>query len=133
MQTLETSSFRRRILVADALASGATGLLMAFGAGTLQDLLGLPGELLRGAGWSLLPFAALLALLSRHGTLPRAAVVAVIAVNAAWVAGSFLLLVAGGLAPSALGYAFVVGQALTVALLAEMEYVGLGKSPVLAG
>lgn len=31
-------------------------------------------------------------------------------------------------APSPLGYAFVIAQALVVALLAELEYVGLRKA-----
>ena len=53
---------------------------------------------------------------------------AVIATNGAWVLGSFLLLLVPGIAPSGLGYAVVIGQALAVAVLAEMEYVGLRRS-----
>ena len=45
----------RLALVADAVASGATGLLMFAGAGLLAGLLGLPDELLRYAGDVLLP------------------------------------------------------------------------------
>jgi len=52
----------------------------------------------------------------------------VIAINAAWVAGSVLLLLSGRIEPNILGYAFILGQALAVAGFAEMQYVGLRKS-----
>jgi hypothetical protein len=48
------SSFRRA-LIADAAASGATGLLLLAGAGLLDRLLGLPTAFLRGAGLLLVP------------------------------------------------------------------------------
>jgi hypothetical protein len=132
MSALGTSTFLRRILVADGLISGATGLLMALGAGTLQELLAVPAPLLRTVGLSLVPFAILVAWLSRRAALPRAAVVAVIVVNAAWVAGSALLLLAGGIEPNAMGYAFIVGQAVAVAVLAGMQYLGLREFSALA-
>jgi hypothetical protein len=113
--------------VADAAISGATGLLMALGAGVLAGLLGLPAGLLRYAGLSLLPFAALVVLLARRDPPSHPSVWAVIGVNAAWVAGSILLLLSGAVAPNGLGYAFVVGQALAVALFAELQYVGLRR------
>jgi hypothetical protein len=61
-------------------------------------------------------------------TLPRGAVLAVIAGNGAWVAASVLVLLAGVLRPSALGYAFVLGQAAAVAVLAEVEAVALRRA-----
>jgi hypothetical protein len=39
-----------------------------------------------------------------------------------------VLLASGWVAPTALGYAFVLGQALVVAILAECEYLGLRRS-----
>ena len=62
----------RLALVADAVASGATGLLMFAGAGLLAGLLGLPDELLRYAGVVLLPFAAFVAYVGTRGDIPRA-------------------------------------------------------------
>jgi ABC-type proline/glycine betaine transport system permease subunit len=72
----------------------------------------------------LVPFAALLAVVATRARISRAAVWTIIAANAAWTIGSFGLL-AVGIAPTALGYAFVIAQALAVAILAELEYTGL--------
>ena len=128
MATLETTSFLRRILLLDAAVSGAAGLAMGIGAGALEEWLGVPATLLRYAGWSLLPFAGLLVALARSEALPRAAVVGVIVLNGAWVVASVVVLVGGGFRPNVLGYVFVLGQAGAVAVLAEMEAVGLRKA-----
>jgi hypothetical protein len=133
MSKLGTSLFLRRILLADGVISAATGLLMAFGAETLQPLLGVPATLLRYAGWSLVPFALLVVSLSRQEAPPRAGVITVIALNAAWVAASvLLLLLPGWIHPTGLGYAFILVQAAAVAVLGEMQYVGLRGSSALA-
>jgi hypothetical protein len=116
------------VLVADATISGMTGLLMVVDAGALEGMLGVPAALLRYAGLSLLPFAALVFGLSRRDSLPRPCVWAVIALNAAWVAASVWLPLSGWISPNALGYAFILGQAFAVAVFAEMQYVGLRKS-----
>jgi len=126
--SMPANSFLRRILVLDALASGGTGLLMALAAAPLEDWLGVPATLLRYAGWCLIPFAGLLVLLARSQALPAGAVVGVIVLNGLWVVGSIVVLLAEVIQPSALGYAFVVGQAVVVALLAEMETVGLRRA-----
>ena len=52
------SSFLRQGLLADAVITGATGLVMLFGADVLASLLALPEALLRSAGLALLPFVA---------------------------------------------------------------------------
>src|SRR5262249_5796491 len=123
----ETTSFLSRILLIDAAISGAAGVLMVAGATALAEWLAVPAGVLRYAGWSLLPFAVLVTLLSRRPDLPGRAVVAVIALNAAWVVASVGVLLARLLQPNALGYAFVLGQAAAVAVLTEMEAVGLRR------
>ena len=122
------SSFVRRILVADALISGATGLLMLTGSGLLEALLGVPSALLQYAGASLLPFAVAVAWLARRDDISRVGVWAVIAANALWAADSVVLLFTGWVEPTTLGYAFIVFQALVVAGLAELQYVGLRRA-----
>ncbi len=117
-------NFLRSVLWADAIASGATGLMMAAGAGMLENLLGLPSGLTREAGLILVPYAALVAIVATRAQISGAAVWVFIVVNAAWTIGSIGLLV-GGLAPTALGYAFVIAQALVVAILAELQYAGV--------
>lgn len=111
----------RRVLLADAAVSGLTGLALWLGSALAAPLLQLPPALLRGAGLSLLPFAAFVAFVATRAQPSRLALWLVIGVNALWVLDSGLLLL-GPVAPSALGYAFVIGQALVVALFAELEY-----------
>jgi hypothetical protein len=125
---LNPSPLLRHTLVADAVISGATGLLMLLGASLLESLLGVPAALLRYAGVSLLPFAVLLLFLATRPGLPRKAVVAVIAANLAWVVASVLLLVSGEIAPTTIGVGFVVFQAVAVAAFADLQYVGLRRS-----
>jgi hypothetical protein len=117
-------SFLRTVLWADAIASGATGLVMVAGAGMLEGLLGLPSALTREAGLILLPYAALVAVVAARAQISRAAVWVFIVANAAWAIGGFGLLL-GGLAPTALGYAFVIAQAMVVAILAELQYASV--------
>jgi len=125
-------SFLRLALLADALVSGATGLLAFAGAGILDGLLGLPAELLRYAGLSLIPYAAIVAYVGTRPNVSHAAVWAVIAFNALWSIDSIVLLVSGYVAPAALGYAFVIFQAVVVAGFAGLQYVGLRKEAVMA-
>jgi hypothetical protein len=122
-----SSTFLRRALMLDAVASGAAGLLMIAGAGLLEGLLGLPAALLRGAGLVLVPYVAFVIWAGTRETVSRPAVGTIIAANALWAAASALLLVSGWVAPTALGYAFVIGQAVVVALLGELQYVGLRR------
>jgi hypothetical protein len=121
------STFLRRALRLDAVASGATGLLLIAGASLVDGLLGLPAALLRGAGLVLVPYVAFVIWVGTHEAISRPAVWAVIAANALWAAASGLLLISGWVAPTALGYAFVIGQAVVVALLGELQYVGLRR------
>ncbi len=119
------STLLRDALLADAIVSGGTGLLMAAAAEPLERLLAVPSTLLFYAGLSLLPFAALVAWLGTREGPSRPAIWAVIIVNALWVIDSVLLLASGWLAPTPLGYAFIAIQAVVVALLAELQYVAL--------
>ena len=132
MSRFSTSSFLRRVLLADAATSCASGLLMTLAAAPLENMLGISSTLLLYAGLSLLPFAALVAYLATRRNLSRPAVWAVIALNALWAADSLLLLAGGWVGPTAFGYVFVIAQALVVAGFAEFEYVGLRKSPATA-
>ena len=122
-----TSAFLRHVLLADALVSGATGLLMALAAGVLEPILQVPANLLRGAGIALLPYAAVVAVLARREALPRGAVWAVVACNAVWAVDCVALLFTGWIDPTLLGVAFILMQALVVAAFAELQVVGLRR------
>jgi hypothetical protein len=123
-----TSTFLRWTLFADAATCFGSGLLMIFGSGDLDRFLGLPAELLRYAGISLLPFAAFLVYLATREYLSQPVVWAAIVLNALWTADSFLILLTGWVAPTGLGYAIVIAQALGVAMFAGLEYLGMRKS-----
>lgn len=128
MFDFQSPSFLRRALLVDALASAATGLLMALGAPLLAPLLGLPLALLREAGILLLPFAAFVAFIGTRPEVPRRGVWAVIVVNAMWVIDSIVLLFSGWVQPTVYGQLFVAAQAFVVAVLAELEFFALRKS-----
>ena len=51
-----------------------------------------------------------------------------IVANAVWSADSLLLLVTGWVQPTAAGTAFVIAQAVAVAVYAELQFVGLRRS-----
>ena len=121
------STFLRRALLLDAAASGATALLLIAGAGLIEGLLGLPAALLRGAGLVLVPYVAFVVHAGTRPIISHPAVWTIIVTNALWAVASALLLVSGWVAPTALGYAFVIGQAVVVALLGELQYVGLRR------
>jgi len=125
---MDSRRLLRRTLIADAVISGTTGLLMFLGAATLATLLGVPLALLRYAGLILLPFAILLVVLATRERVPRGAVRAVIAANILWAIDSVLLLFTGWVEPSAFGYAFIIFQAVVVVVFAEIQFVGLKQA-----
>jgi hypothetical protein len=133
MTTFRPSPLLRFALVADAASSGASGLMMAFGAGFLSPLLGLPAPLLTWAGVLLLPFAAAVGWLASRAAVPRIGVWTVIVLNVLWAVDCLLLLVSGALQPTGLGYAFVIAQAVVVAALADVQYLGLRRAAADAG
>ena len=128
----DSSRFLRLSLLADAAISGAVGVLMLAGAGLLDGLLGLPVPLLRGAGLVLVPYVAALVWLARREDVPRQAVWMVILANAVWAAGCVLLLLSGWIAPTWLGVAFVLVQAVTVLVFAELQYMALRRPLAMA-
>ena len=85
---LRQNMFLRYALLADAVASGATGLMMIAGAGLLEGLLGLPAALMREAGLVLVPYVAFVAWVGTREAISRPAVQAIIAMNVLWVVGS---------------------------------------------
>jgi len=128
MSAIQSSTFLRRVLLLDAVSSGAMGVLLLTCSGLLAGLLNLPAELLNEAGIVLVPFALAVGFLGTRSRLSRVAVWAVIAINAVWTIDSVLLLFTGWVQPNLLGYAFVIGQAGFVAVMAELEVIGLRRS-----
>jgi hypothetical protein len=125
---IHPSMMLRRALLADAIFSGASALLLSFDAGALAPPTNLPEALLREAGLFLIAYTALVGWLSTRQSLPRALVVIVVGGNAAWTLASIALLFSGAVTPNVLGEATVAAQAIAVGAIAELQYIGLRRS-----
>jgi hypothetical protein len=127
MTIAQHPNFLRTVLLLDAATCLLTGVLMKIAAIPLAELTEIPAPVLLYAGISLFPVAAFIALVGAIPSIPVAGVWLVIMGNACWVAASLWLMVSGAIGPNALGYAFIAGQALAVAVLAALEYAGLQR------
>jgi hypothetical protein len=125
---IHPSLFLRRAILADAIFSGASAVLLTLGAGLLAPLLNLPEPLLRETGLFLIAYAALVWWLGTRQAMPKPLVVIVIAGNAARTLASIALLFSGAVTSNPLGEAFVTAQAIVVGTLAELQYIGLRRS-----
>lgn len=125
--SITTTPFLRAVLLADAAACGAMGLLLAAAAGPLAGLLALPQPLLLWVGLFLLPWAAFVAWLGTRARIARAALWCVIGLNALWVLESLLLPLLGWVRPNGLGAAFLLAQAAAVAGFAVLQVVALRR------
>ena len=124
---MQLSRLLRIALIADAIATTGTGLLMFLASGFLAALLGLSATLLFYAGIVLLPYAAIVGYLGTRSTTSRGAIWAVIACYIAWSIDSIAVVAFGWITSNALGTAFVIGQAVIVFLLADLQFVGLRR------
>jgi hypothetical protein len=127
---IRPSMLLRRALQADAIFSGASALLLSFGAAALAPLLHLPEALLRETGLFLVAYTALVGWLGTRPSLPKALVAIVVAGNAAWTIASVALLFSGWVTPNVLGEVLVAAQAIVVGVFAELQYVGWRRSEV---
>lgn len=132
MKTFTTSTFLRTVLFADAAATGATGLLMTLAAPLLAKVLHLPVGLLLVAGLVLLPYAAFVAYLATRERLQPSAIWTLIVCNVLWGVDCAVVAFSGWIAPTALGYAFILMQVVVVFAFAELQYVGLRRSAAAA-
>ena len=123
----KANTFLRRLLYADFVISAVSAVTFIAGAQPIGRLLGLPSNLLLYSGFGLVPFALLVLYCARRDVFPTGGVWTVIAINALWAVASGAMLLAPRISPSTIGYVFVIGQAIAIAALAEMEYVGLRR------
>ncbi len=126
------TKYLRTVLYADILSSAAAALLMAAGAPFLSPLLDLPSNLLVGTGLILVPWVLALCVVARRVQVPRIVLIDIVAVNFLWCAACFGMLAEGAIAPNGLGIAFVVAQALVVALFGVLQFLGLREATVAA-
>ena len=129
MSIFASPRFLRHVLIADAASGALTSLLHLTAGGALAPLLGLPHGLIVASGLALVLFVAGAAYLASCDPVPRGGVRLLVAGNWAWVGGCLVLL-ALGVPATPLGQAYVVMQAVAVAVLAELQWFGLRRYPV---
>ena len=126
MRFVVSSPLLRNVLIVDAAFSGASGVVLAAAAAPLATAFGLPHRLVLGAGVFLLPYALFVGTLGLWAMLPRGLVWFVIAGNTLWVIESLVTL--AQTAPTQLGVAAIVSQAVVVAAIAAGQWIGLNRS-----
>lgn len=122
------TKYLRTVLYGDTLFSAVGALLMGAGAPFLSPLLDLPSTLLVGAGLVLVPWVLGLGVVVRRRHVPRIVLVDIVSINFLWCAACLGLLASGAIAPDGLGIAFVVAQALVVALFGVLQFLGLREA-----
>lgn len=132
MSIFASPRFLRHVLLADAASGAASALLHLTAAGALSSLLGLSQGLLVASGLALLAYIALASYLSQCEPVPRSGLRLLILGNWAWALACVGLLLAGA-ATTPLGQAYLVVQAVAVAALAELQWMGLRRAPVVTG
>lgn len=125
MSMFKSETFLRNVLLLDAASGIIGGLLFILAAGPLSALLAMPAEFLRGAGAVLLPFAGFVLWAATCQPIQAKAVWIIVGLNAVWIIESVALLFGNWIAPNGLGTAVVLGQAAAIAVIAELEIIGL--------
>ncbi|MRV76198.1 hypothetical protein GJ700_31265 [Duganella sp. FT92W] len=133
MNSIQTSRFLKNAFIADAVASGAIGALHLARPQAVTGLLNLPEALLQGTGLFMVVYVLMLAGLAASRTLWRPLALFVVVGNVLWALASIDILVLGMVAPSALGEAYVVVQAIATLGFAWLQYIGVKKSLPVAG
>jgi hypothetical protein len=123
-----TGGLLRFALMLDGVATGANGVIYLAGAPLLDGWLGLPTEMLMAVGAFLIAYAALVLRLATRPAMPRVAVVAVIAANVLWAVDSLIALALDWFTSTTVGQVLIAVQAVLVAGLAALQYVGLKQA-----
>ena len=128
----DRASFLRRSLQLDGIASGLCGVLLVAAASPISAVIGLaePG-IAQVVGALLVVYAAALLWNGARATVSRAEAVAAVVLNAGWVIGSAVVILAGPL--TLIGNLAVAAVAAAVLLFAVLEVVGLTRLREMAG
>jgi hypothetical protein len=118
----------RLALQADAVVTGAFGVLLLGAGPLLAGLLGTPPALLLVLGPFLIAYAAGIWITGTRRHINRSAAWSAVGLNALWVVGSVLAVTAGWFSLTVLGTAFVLAQAAMVALFADLQCLGLRRA-----
>lgn len=120
------TSFLRRSLQLDGIASGLCGVLLLAAASPIAAVMGLADPwVARVVGALFVVYAAALLWNAARATVNRAGAVAAVVLNGGWVVGSAVLVLAGPL--TLIGNLAVAAVAAAVLLFAALEVVGLTR------
>ncbi len=121
---IDRTMFLRRSLQIDGVASGLCGVILLAATRPVSELIGLrmPGIAL-GLGMLLVVYGAALLWNAGRPKINREGALLVVVLNAAWVAGSVAVIVAGPL--TVLGNVLVATVAAAVLAFAILEVLGL--------
>ncbi|HEX2034237.1 MAG TPA: hypothetical protein VHS99_08635 [Chloroflexota bacterium] len=118
----------RLALQVDAVVTGAFGVLLLGAGPLLAGLLGTPPALLLVLGPLLIAYAAGIWITGTRRHVNRSAAWSAVGLNALWVVGSVLAVTAGWFSLTVLGTAFILAQAVMVALFADLQFLGLRRA-----
>jgi hypothetical protein len=128
----DRTTFLRRSLQLDGIASGLCGVLLLAAAAPVSALMGLAGPgIARVVGALLMVYSAALLYNGARARVSRAEAMAAVVLNAGWVVGSAALILAGPL--TVLGNLAVAAVAAAVLLFAVLEVVGLARLREVSG
>ena len=128
----DRTRFLRRSLQLDGIASGLCGVLLVAAASPISALMGLADpSIARVVGALLMVYAAALLWNGERATVSRAEAVAAVVLNAGWVIGSAVVILAGPL--TLIGNLAVAAVAAAVLLFGVLEVVGLTRLREMAG
>jgi len=130
--TVHPTPFLRRVLFADAIVSALTATLMLTESAVLTPMLGVPAALLTTAALGTLLYAAYLVWAATRKSLPRAAVWLPVLLNIVWAADCLALALGVGGQPGTAGLALLAVQVVGAMVFAELEYMGLRRSTMVA-
>jgi hypothetical protein len=122
------STILRRSLLADAILTSIAGIVLVLAARPLGVFLNLEPAMLEIAGLIFFPVGAFAGWLGTRPRVHRSLVIVVIVLNALWAVDSVLLLLTRWVETTPMGEFFVIGQAVIVAIIAELELIGLRRS-----
>lgn len=128
MSRLEPSPLLRLALRLDSVGSIGAGVLAVAFLQRLLPVLGAPQPWVLFVGLFMLAYGVAIGWLSARERLSAALVWCVVIGNGLWAAGSVALAFSGLIEPTSLGVALILGQALAVAVFAELQYFGLRRS-----
>jgi hypothetical protein len=117
----------RRVLLVDAVVTGANGVAHLAGATALDGVLGVPAGALRPIGAFLVVFAGVVAVVATRRPIPGGAVRELMAGNALWVVASLVVAATGALDANGVGTAWTALQAVTVAGFVALQRRALAR------